>query len=124
MLRHTRCLVVIATVLTTVLLPAAVSGARTGSTSGPALTGPSGVYVGQTYTVYGSGFAPGSWVPLEIAEAYGCCLADGMVADASGGFSITRLAWAAGPYRVRAAVPRNGNGRWRTAASWSFEAYP
>jgi hypothetical protein len=123
MLRRT-FLVVIATALTTLVLPAAVSGARTGSTAGPTLTGPSGVYVGDTYTVYGSGFAPGSWVPLEIAEAYGCCLADGMVADEAGGFTITRLAWAAGPYRVRAAVPRNGNGRWRTAASWSFEAYP
>jgi len=124
MLRRT-FLVVIATALTTVMLPAAVSGARTGSTTAePALTGPTGVYVGHMYTVHGSGFAPGSWVPLEIAEAYGCCLADGMVADESGSFTVTRLAWAAGPYRVRAAVPRNGNGRWRTVASWSFEAYP
>ena len=121
MLRRTPCLVVIATALTMVMFPAAVSGARTAA--GPTLTGPSGVHVGETYTVYGSGFAPGSWVPLEIAEAEGCCLTDGRVADETGGFALTRLAWAPGSYRVRAAVPRNGNGRWRTVASWSFEAY-
>jgi hypothetical protein len=123
MLRRSLFLVVIATALTTVMLPAAVAGARTGSTAGPTLTGPSGVHVGETYTVYGSGFAPGAWVPLEIAEADGCCLALGMVADETGGFTLIRLAWAPGSYRVRAAVPRNGNGRWRTVASWSFEAY-
>jgi hypothetical protein len=123
MLRRTPCLVVIATALTMVMLPAAVSGARTGSAAGPTLTGPSGVYVGQLYTVHGSGFAPGSWVPLEITEAGGCCLAVGMVADENGRFAYMGPAWAPGTYRVRAAVPRNANGRWRTVAEWTFEAY-
>jgi hypothetical protein len=123
MLRRT-FLVVIATALVMVMPPAAVSGARAGGAAGPALTGPSGVFVGQPYTVYGSGFAPGSWVPLEITEAGGCCLAVGMAADEYGRFTYTGPAWAPGMYRVRAAVPRNGNGRWRVAAEWSFEAYP
>ena len=89
MLRRT-FLVVIATALTTVMLPAAVSWAKTSSAAGPALTGPSGVQVGETYTVHGSGFAPGSWVPLEITEAGGCCLAVGMVADEDGRVSFFR----------------------------------
>jgi hypothetical protein len=63
-------------------------------------------------------------VPLEIAEAGGCCIALNMVADAGGRFSYTGDVWAAGTYRVRASVTRNGSGRWRVAASWSFEAYP
>jgi hypothetical protein len=80
--------------------------------------------VGDQYTVTGSGFFPGSLVPLEIAEADGCCIALNMVADAYGAFAYTGEVWAPGTYRVRAAVPRNGSGRWRIAASWSFEAYP
>ena len=123
MLRRSLFLVVIATALTTVMLPAAVTGARTGSTAGPTLTGPSGVHVGETYTVTGSGFSPGSLVPLEIAEAGGCCIALNMVADGSGWFSYTGEVWAPGAYRVRASVQRNGTGRWRVVASWAFEAY-
>jgi hypothetical protein len=63
-------------------------------------------------------------VPLEIAEAGGCCMALNMVADEYGRFSYTGEVWAPGTYRVRASVQRNGSGRWRVAASWSFEAYP
>jgi hypothetical protein len=62
-------------------------------------------------------------VPLEIAEADGCCIALNLVADSLGTFSYSGEVWAPGTYRVRALVPRNG-GRWRVAASWSFEAYP
>ena len=118
----------IAGVIVTVLalagaLPATAAKHGGAATAGPVLTGPASAHVGQTYTVTGSGFVPGSLVPLEIAEAEGCCIALNMVADAGGGFSYTGEVWAAGTYRVRALVPRNG-GRWRVAASWSFEAYP
>jgi hypothetical protein len=92
------------------------------STASPVLTGTAGL-VGGYYTVTGAGFAPGAVVPLEIAEADGCCIALNMVADAVGGFSYTGEVWAPGTYRVRALVQRNGSGRWRVAASWSFEAY-
>ena len=117
------------TVLAT-LLGVALSGPATaakraggGGTAGPALTGPTTAWVGETYTVRGSGFAPGSLVPLEIAEADGCCIALNLVADGDGGFSYTGEVWAPGSYRVRALSQRNG-GRWRVAASWSSEAYP
>jgi hypothetical protein len=123
MLRRRLSMVVIGAMLATVTIAAPTAGARPGST-GPTLSGPSGVLVGEMYTVNGSGFAPGSWVPLEITEAGGCCLALGMVADEYGRFAYTGPAWAPGTYRVRAAVQRNGNGRWRVAAEWTFEAYP
>ena len=79
--------------------------------------------MGDTYTVHGSGFEPGSWVPLEIAEADGCCLALGMVADECGSFSVPVS-------RGRRALSRAGirpaqrERALATVASWSFEAYP
>jgi hypothetical protein len=90
--------------------------------SSPTLTGPTQARVGETYTVNGCGFAPGSLVPLEVTEAGGCCLALNKVADAEGRFSYTSNVWGAGTYRVRALSRRN-NGRWRVAATWSFQAY-
>jgi hypothetical protein len=99
---------------------AAKPGASTAS-SGPTLTGPTVAHVGETYTVNGSGFAPGSIVPLEVAEAGGCCIALNMVADENGAFSYSGLVYAPGAYRVRAFVYRNA--RARVAASWSFDAY-
>lgn len=105
-------------------LAAAAPAAARPAESGPALAGPSLAHVGETYTVAGSGFAPGGLVPLEIAEADGCCIALNMIADSTGWFSYTGVVWAGGTYRVRAFAPRNGSGRWRIAATWSFEAYP
>ena len=106
------------------LLVAAPAGAKPSHSAGPALSGPVAATVGDQYTVAGSGFAPGGLVPLEIAEADGCCIALNMVADRYGAFAYTGEVWAPGTYRVRAAVPRKGSGRWRIAASWSFDAYP
>jgi hypothetical protein len=117
-------LVAIATALTTVATAAAVAGARPTSTAESSLAGPSTAHVGETYIIAGSGFAPGSLVPLEIAEAGGCCIALNMVADAGGSFSYTGEVWAPGTYRVRAFAQRNGSGRWRVLSSWTFEAYP
>lgn len=122
--RRRLSMVVTAVVLTTFVLSAAAAGARSRSTTGLTLTGPDAAHVGELYTVNGAGFVPGSLVPLEIAEADGCCLAVNMVADEYGRFAYTGEVWATGMYRVRASVPRNGNGRWRVVASWSFEAYP
>jgi hypothetical protein len=86
----------------------------------PTLTGPTQARVGESYTVSGCGFAPGSMVPLEITEAGGCCGAVNRVADSAGAFSYSGSVWGAGTYRVRASVRRNN--RWRVAASWSFQA--
>ena len=116
-------------VLVLVLVPAALA-ARGGEPGGepssgcasPMLTGPTEARVGETYTVNGCGFAPGSLVPLEITEAGGCCLALNKVADADGNFSHTGNVWAAGSYRVRALAKRKGSNRWRVAATWSFQA--
>jgi len=103
-------------------VPAVAAKPSAGTTSsGPTLTGPATAQVGETYTVDGSGFAPGSLVPLEIAEAGGCCIALNLVADASGRISYTGAVYAAGAYRVRALVKRNT--RWRVGAEWSFTAY-
>jgi hypothetical protein len=101
----------------------ATAGKPSGTTSsGPKLTGPAVAYVGETYTIDGTGFAPGSLVPLEIAEANGCCIALNLVADEAGRISYTGEVYAAGAYRTRAlAKSRN---RWRVAAEWSFTAYP
>jgi hypothetical protein len=90
--------------------------------SSPSLTGPSAGVVGETYTVDGCGFAPGSLVPLELAEANGCCIALNLVADEFGKFSYTGWVYAPGAYQVRAWVKRNT--QWRLAASWSFYASP
>jgi hypothetical protein len=103
--------------------PAAATKPVASSTSTPALSGPASAHVGDTYTIEGSGFAPGSRVPLEIAEAGGCCIALNMFADASGRFSYSSSVWAPGTYRVRAFVEAR-NGRMREAASSTFDAYP
>jgi hypothetical protein len=116
----------VAAALSTVMAFAPAVAARPSSSlySGPALTGPTVAHVGDAYTIDGSGFAPLSLVPLEIAEANGCCMALNMVADEYGRFSYRGDVWAPGTYTVRAWMPRNGNGRWHLAASWTFEAYP
>jgi hypothetical protein len=123
-------LAVLVAMLAAALVPAALArpmteDSRPGATqacSSPTLTGPAQARVGETYTVNGCGFAPGSLVPLEVTEAGGCCLALNKVADAEGRFSYTSNVWGAGTYRVRALSRRN-NGRWRVAATWSFQAY-
>jgi hypothetical protein len=121
-----RCVLIVVTAaaLGIVVSAAAIAGAKPASTtaSAPALTGTTVAHVGETYTVTGSGFQPGSIVPLELAEANGCCIALNMVADASGNFSYTGEVYAAGAYGVRAMAQRNG-GRWRVVATWSFTAY-
>ena len=113
---------VAATALTGAVATAPVA-ARPHETTDAILSGPATARVGETYTVSGSGFSPGALVPLEIGEADGCCIALNMIADAWGTFAYTGDVWAPGTYRVRAMTQRNG-GRWRVAASWSFEAYP
>jgi hypothetical protein len=119
-----RLCLVVGVVALAALAASGPAAARPSSMAGPLLTGPLVAHVGDFYTITGSGFAPGSVVPLEIAEADGCCIALNMVADDHGGFSYTGAVWAPGAYRVRALVPRNGSGRWRIVASWAFEAYP
>jgi hypothetical protein len=89
--------------------------------SSPTLTGPTQARVGETYTVSGCGFVPGSMVPLEITEASGCCGALNVWASSTGTFAYSGSVWAAGTYRVRASVRRHN--RWRVAATWSFQAY-
>jgi hypothetical protein len=125
-------LALLVAVLATALVPAALArpiaddSATPGTTEAcsiPTLTGPTQARVGESYTVTGCGFAPGSLVPLEVTEAGGCCLALNMFADENGTFSFTSTAWGAGLYRVRALTQRNGKGRWRVAATWSFQAY-
>lgn len=86
----------------------------------PTLTGPAEARVGESYTVSGCGFVPGSLVPLEITEADGCCGAVNRVASSTGTFSYSGSVWGAGTYRVRASV--RSHNRWRVAASWSFQA--
>lgn len=110
--------------LALVLVPAALAARGGGSEttcSTPTLTGPTQAQVGDSYTVSGCGFAPGSLVPLEITEGGGCCMALNKVADASGALSHTGNVSTAGTYRVRALTRRN-NGRWRVVSSWSFQA--
>jgi hypothetical protein len=104
-------------------VPATAAKPGSGSTSsGPTLTGPAVAYVGESYNIVGSGFAPGAIVPLEIAEAGGCCLALNQVADAYGKIYYTGDVYAPGTYRVRALS--QSHSRWRVAASVTFEAYP
>jgi len=110
--------------LALVLVPAALAvrgGGSAPACSSPTLSGPTQARVGDSYTVSGCGFAPGSLVPLEITEASGCCMALNKVADANGTLSHTGNVSAAGTYRVRA-LKRGNNGRWRVSASWSFQA--
>jgi hypothetical protein len=117
-------LMVTALALSLAVSAASIADARPAGTTvtAPRLTGPAGVHVGENYTVRGSGFEPGSLVPLEIGEADGCCIALNMVADGSGNFAYTGYVRALGAYGVRAFAQRNG-GRWRVAATWSFDAY-
>jgi hypothetical protein len=119
-------LMVCALALVLVLVPAALAargggGSATTGCSSPTLSGPTQARVGDSYTVSGCGFAAGSLVPLEITEASGCCMALNKVADAGGALSHTGNVSAAGTYRVRA-LTKGKNGRWRVAASWSFQA--
>jgi hypothetical protein len=119
-------------VLAAALVPAAFARpvadpARAGDTepcSTPTLSGPSQARVGESYTITGCGFAPGRLVPLELMEAGGCCLALNRFADANGNLSFTGVVWGEGLYRARASAQRNGKGRWRVVASWSFQASP
>lgn len=115
--------VVLGAALLCALVPATLTAARPAAAtcSSPTLTGPASATVGETYTVTGCGFKPGSLVPLEITEAGGCCFALNKVADADGRLSYTGEVWASGTYRVRASV--RFHKRWRVAASWSFQAY-
>src|SRR5687768_3639751 len=121
-MRTRRLISLIVTAALTGVVAAAPAAARSPATVTTALSGPVTARVGDTYTINGAGFSPGTVVPLEIAEANGCCIALNMVADAWGAFAYTGEVYAAGTYRVRAMSQRNG-GRWRVAASWSFEAY-
>jgi hypothetical protein len=118
-------LILMVCALALVLVPAALAarGGGSGATTclSPTLSGPTQARVGDSYTVSGCGFAPGTLVPLEITEASGCCMALNKVADANGALSHTGNVSAAGTYRVRA-LSRGKNGRWRVASSWSFQA--
>ena len=87
----------------------------------PTLSGPAAVATGSEYTVTGCGFAPNSFVAIEITEAGGCCIAYNVGTDSTGRLELTRTAWWAGDYRVRAAVERR-NYRMVTVAEWSFTA--
>ena len=73
---------------------------------------------GDSYTVDGCGFEPGSLVPIEVTEGGGCCMAFNVYADESGRFSLTRAANASGYYRVRASG-QHRTGRWIVVAEWS-----
>jgi hypothetical protein len=117
---HWKTIVLAAALLVVAATPAIA--AKPGSSTGPTLTGPTVAHVGETYTVNGSGFVPGSIIPLEIMEADGCCMALNLVADDYGKISYTDDVWAPGAYRIRALVKRSN--RWRVAAEWSFQAYP
>lgn len=116
--------------LAAALVPAALArplaeqtrAGETESCSTPTLSGPSQARVGENYTLTGCGFAPGQLVPLELTEAGGCCLSANRFADANGAFSYTGFVWGSGTYRARATAQRNGKGRWRVVASWSFQA--
>jgi hypothetical protein len=119
---HWKMMLLTAALAVALAVPATAARPGSSSTSAPTLTGPTVAHVGETYTIDGSGFAPGSTVPLEIMEADGCCMALNMVADDYGKFSYTDDVWAPGAYRVRALVKRSN--RWRVAAEWSFQAYP
>ena len=122
-------LALLATLLAAALVPAALARtaadpsrtAEASSCSSPTLSGPTQAQVGQSYTITGCGFAPGRLVPLELMEA-GCCSAISRFADADGNLSFTRSVSGAGQFRTRASAQRNGKGRWRVVASWSFQA--
>ncbi|SRR6266545_7012198 len=124
MFRRSITLILVLAALATAVAASPAAAKRRGGTgcSSPTLTGPASARVGDPYTVNGCGFTPGSIVPLEIAEAGGCCLALNKLADSSGRFSYSSTVWGAGLYRVRASV--RSHNRWRVAASWSFQASP
>jgi hypothetical protein len=113
-------LIMAALAVAAVVAPASARKLSVASCSSPTLTGPTSAVVGQSYTVDGCGFAPGSVVPLEIAEADGCCIALNQVADDTGRFSYTGWVYAPGAYQVKAWVKRST--QWRLGASWSFTA--
>lgn len=76
--------------------------------------------VGATYTVTGSGFAPGP-VPIQIGEP-GCCRFFTVTADEHGEFSFTQtITDIGGTYRVMAYERNDRNGRLRLVASDTFE---
>ena len=116
--------ILVLTVLTVVgaALPSVAAPPSREACSSPTLTGPAEAQVGDTYTINGCGFKPGTLVPLEITEADGCCLARNILADESGSFTYTDDVWASGTYRVRASELQR-NKRWRVVAVWQFEAY-
>jgi hypothetical protein len=121
--RHFSMVLSIAVLVAVVAAVPATAGKPGASTSsGATLSGPTVAYVGESYNVVGSGFAPGAIVPLEIGEAGGCCIALNQVADAYGKIYYTGDVYAPGTYRVRALS--QSHSRWRVAASLTFEAYP
>ena len=111
-----------ALIAATFAAPASAGKADPSSCSSPTLSGASQLQVGDVYTVAGCGFAPGALVPLEIAEADGCCMALNVLADSSGRFVYSDAVWAPGTYRVRAAAQRREGARWVVVAEWGFVA--
>ena len=124
MLRRTLLLLTVSLAAAVVVAPVAGKPPQAGGAcSSPTLSGPTDAHVGDAYTIQACGFEPGAMVPIELAEANGCCFAFNMVADATGRFTYTGNAWAAGAYRVRAAAQHRGSGRWVVVAEWSFDTY-
>src|SRR5262245_54785157 len=125
MLRRSTALVLVLAGLAVIAVVAPSAGARPGAPvsdcSSPTLSGPSSVAVGGSYTVTGCGFTPGSLVPVEVTEGGDCCIAYNVGADSSGRITLTRTAYSAGYYRVRASGQRR-NGRWIVVAEWSATA--
>lgn len=90
------------------------------SCSSPTVSGPASAAVGDTYRVEGCGFEPSSWVPLQLAEANGCCSAVNAYTDSQGEFFFEGNVYGPGSYTVTASSWHQN--RWRVASSWSFEA--
>jgi hypothetical protein len=120
--RIARFLIAGALVTAAIAAPASAAKPAVSSCSSPTLSGAAQRQVGDAYTVEGCGFAPGALVPLEIAEADGCCIALAVLADSSGRFVYSGAVWAPGTYRVRASAERRGSTRWVVVAEWSFVA--
>ena len=77
--------------------------------------------VGQEYTVWGCGFAPGAAIKLEVAEHGVCCEMYDVVADSAGRYTYSGVTeW--GAYRFRAYTQQR-NKRWAMAAEWWFGSY-
>ncbi len=90
------------------------------STSNATLSGPAQVHVGESYTITGSGFQPGTGVSLTVGEADGCCYALMIVTESDGTFSYSGSVWGAGAYKFWASVPTNRG--YELAATFSFQA--